>query len=155
MGRGSGRWWRPVTEYLLCPGIVLSVIHMLPFNLYHVIVDWFCWCWVSLLTFFFLKISLREWESAHMQQGGQRETISSRHHAESRAWCGAWSHHPEITTWAETKGQMLNWLCHPGAPKVSFLNHSLLLSLCEWYYPSFCLILFFTVIFGWWNRHMM
>ena len=30
---------------------------------------------------------------------------------------GAWSHHPEIMTWAKMKSQMLNQLSHPGAPQ--------------------------------------
>ena len=38
----------------------------------------------------------------------EEERISSRCQAEHRAWCGAWSHDPEITTWAQ--------LCHSGTP---------------------------------------
>jgi len=37
---------------------------------------------------------------------------------ECRAWRGAQSHDLEISTWAETKSQTFNWLCHPSAPGV-------------------------------------
>ena len=43
------------------------------------------------------------------------ERISSRLPTECGAWHGAWSHDPEIMTWAEIKSWMLNRLSHPGA----------------------------------------
>ena len=46
----------------------------------------------------------------------ERERLSSRLSAECEALQGAWSQDPEIMTWAKTKSQMLNWLCHRGCP---------------------------------------
>lgn len=37
--------------------------------------------------------------------------------AQCRAWHRAWSHYPEIITWARIKCWMLNPLSYPGAPK--------------------------------------
>ena len=34
----------------------------------------------------------------------------------SGAWFGAWSHDPEIMTWAKIKSWTFSWLSHPGAP---------------------------------------
>ena len=49
-------------------------------------------------------------------RGRGRRRISSGLLTERRAQCGACSHKPGITTWAETKIQMLNRLRHPGSP---------------------------------------
>lgn len=51
----------------------------------------------------------------------ERERILSRLYAEFGAWPGARSQEPEITTWADTKNQMLSWQSYSGAPLVSFL----------------------------------
>ena len=81
----------------------------------------------------FLKniyLFIRERERERAQVGGagaEGEGISSRCCAERRAWCGARSHDPKITTWAETKSQTLSLPCHPGAPIMDVLAHN---SLC-------------------------
>ena len=58
--------------------------------------------------------------SAHAWAGeGQRDTerVPSRLHAASaESDLGLKLPNCEITTWAEIKSQMLNWLSHPGAP---------------------------------------
>ena len=41
--------------------------------------------------------------------------------AERGAQGEAWSHDPEIMTWAETKSYMLNQLHNPEAPEVIFI----------------------------------
>jgi len=38
----------------------------------------------------------------------------------------AWTHNPEIKTWAEIKSQMLNQLNHPRTPKNTFWKDKLL-----------------------------
>ena len=47
---------------------------------------------------------------------------SGRLHAEHWPRHGAWSHNPEIMTWAETKSQTLNQLSHMGAPEPVLFN---------------------------------
>ena len=54
----------------------------------------------------------------------RRMRISSRLHAEHRAWCGGQSHHPETMTWAKIKSQTLSWLSHPGALNRSIFKWS-------------------------------
>ena len=49
------------------------------------------------------------------KQEGEGERIWSDC-TECRAWRRALSHNCEITTWAKTKSQVLNWLSHSGAP---------------------------------------
>ena len=67
---------------------------------------------------FFLRfIYSRGRESVSRGRGRGTERISNRLHAECRALPGAWSHNPEIMTWAETKSRPANLLSHPGAPK--------------------------------------
>ena len=58
--------------------------------------------------------SMCKWLGRDRERG--RERILSR----IWAWHGAWSHNPEIMTWAEIKSQTLNWLSHPGAPQLTF-----------------------------------
>ena len=52
----------------------------------------------------------------------ERERILGRLHAQWGAQHRAWSQDPEITTWAEIKSQMLNWLSYPDAPITIFLT---------------------------------
>lgn len=65
--------------------------------------------------FFFYILLLIYWErqckSGEEQRG--REKQSQRDSMLSKAWCGAWSHHPAIMTWAEIRSGMLNWLSNP------------------------------------------
>ena len=49
------------------------------------------------------------------EEPSNRERISSRLHANCRAWLGTGSQDPEIMTWAEIKSQTLNRLSHTGA----------------------------------------
>ena len=84
--------------------------------------------WNFLFSLFFLTLSLdmflyqpppffweREWAQVRARE---RENLQQAGH---RAWCGAWSHNPEIMTWAEIKSQALNQLNHPGAPCINLL----------------------------------
>ena len=57
---------------------------------------------------------MHEWEG---QKG--RERLSSRLCAECGAWRGALAYDSDITTWAETKSQMLNQLSHPDTPTMT------------------------------------
>jgi len=52
------------------------------------------------------------------REGRSRER--GRLPTECRAQSRAWSHNPEIMTWAEIKSQMLNWLSHPSTPLPCF-----------------------------------
>ena len=53
----------------------------------------------------------------------EKERISSWLPTECGASLRAQFYDPEIMTWAKTKSQTLNWLSHPGAPKIKdFLN---------------------------------
>ena len=61
------------------------------------------------------------WERESTSGRTEGERISSRLCARHRAWCGAQSHDPEITTWVETKSQMPNELHHPDAPKNNYM----------------------------------
>ena len=100
------------------------------------------WCWENCTTckrmkldhllvfsnFFNVYLFLRETETEHKQERGRnrgRHRIQSRLHALScqhRARCGAGTHKlwDHDLSWS----QMLNWLSHPGAPK---LDHCLAL----------------------------
>ena len=74
-----------------------------------------------IITIFFrcyLFIWERENERAWV---GGRDRGTSRLPTEYWAQHGAWSHNPEIMTWAEIKSQMLNQLSHPGAPIITIL----------------------------------
>ena len=81
-----------------------------------------------LFLFFFLKFIYLFWEreSACAQVGEgwrerDRERIPSRLHTVSaEPDRGLWLTKQEIMTWAEIKGQRLNWLSHPGAPMFSY-----------------------------------
>ena len=57
------------------------------------------------------------WEGAGRGRG--RKRISSRLHTQHGAQHGAWTHNPEIMTWAKIKSQIFNWLSHPSAPQRS------------------------------------
>ena len=58
---------------------------------------------------------MQAWDGGTEEEG---ETVLSRLRIEHETGCGAQSHDPEIMTWAETKSQMLNQLCHPGTPYI-------------------------------------
>lgn len=49
----------------------------------------------------------------------------SRLHPQHRAQCGAWTHDPEIDTWAEIKSWIPNWLNHPGNHALSLIQNTL------------------------------
>ena len=51
-----------------------------------------------------------------------RERISSKFHAQRGVWHGAQFHDSGITTWAKIKSQSLNWLSHPGTPKLRYFQ---------------------------------
>ena len=53
-------------------------------------------------------------ESVQGEDQGEREKQTP---TKQGAWGRAWSHDPEIMTWADIKSQMLNWLSHPDAPQ--------------------------------------
>ena len=53
-----------------------------------------------------------------MIKGRSRGRETSKLCAEHGAQCRAWSHNPSITTGAEIKNQILNWLSHSGTPNV-------------------------------------
>ena len=57
-------------------------------------------------------------------EGEGKKIILSRFHIQCGAWLRVQSHNPEIMTWAETKGQMLNWLSHSGAPAQCLTQNS-------------------------------
>ena len=66
--------------------------------------------------FIFLK-DLLIWEWERVQRGrteGEGERIPSRLCTEHRVQYRAWSHNPELRTWAKANGQMLNQPCHAG-----------------------------------------
>ena len=66
-------------------------------------------------TIFFPQEWVHTW--VWVRWGRNRERILSRLHAQHRAWCRAWSHDPDVMTWAEIKSWTLNQLSHPSAPK--------------------------------------
>ena len=74
---------------------------------------------VSLTLFIFILFFRRERERAYMyrsgvERGRGRKKTFSNLHTQGRAQHRAWSHDPEIMTWAKIKSQTLNWLNHPG-----------------------------------------
>ena len=74
---------------------------------------WFIY-FISFFKRFYLFICHPEIKSTGRGSGRGRGRSSLP--AEQGARRGAWSHHPEIMTWAEIKSQMPNWLSYPGAP---------------------------------------
>ena len=65
----------------------------------------------------------------------EREKISSRFSTQLGAWQRAWSHDPEIMTWAKTKSQLLNGLSHSGILDqcpllIKVIIESLLVNVC-------------------------
>ena len=58
-----------------------------------------------------LELGVGEW----VGRADKGERNSSRLAAELGTWFWAWSHNPEMMTWAQSKSQMLNQLGHPGA----------------------------------------
>ena len=68
-----------------------------------------------------LFLLFRGIEKVEKGEGRRRERILSRLHTQSRAWCGAWSHDPEIMIWTKIQSWMLNQLSHPGPPVLVFL----------------------------------
>lgn len=91
------------------------------------------------LLFFFLRF-IRAHESVRAVGGaeGEGERISSNLSAEQETQHRAWSHNPEIRTWAETKNWSPNQLHHPGTP---VLHCFLIILHCmnrpHFIYPSF------------------
>ena len=72
---------------------------------------------ISISFYFYLKIYLFVLETESTGgRGRKKERNLTRLHIEQGAWCGAWSHDTETLTWAKTKSQTPNQLCHPGAP---------------------------------------
>ena len=70
---------------------------------------------------FFKFIYLREKErESRMGRRGEGERNPSRLLTECGTQCEAQSHDSEIMTWAKTKSQMLNWLCHLDTPTSCF-----------------------------------
>lgn len=64
----------------------------------------------DIISFFFLRIYLFIWERVgENRRGGAEGENHKRLPPEDRAWCRAWSHHPEMMTWAKIKSQTLNW----------------------------------------------
>ena len=62
----------------------------------------------------------RERPSGRRSRGRRRERIFKQLTMEPSA--GAGSPDPEITTWAEIKSWLLNWLSHSGAPDMEILD---------------------------------
>ena len=54
--------------------------------------------------------------------GRRRKRISNRLRDQHGAQRGAQSHDHDITSWAKTKSQWLNWLSHPGTPVYKIFN---------------------------------
>ena len=80
----------------------------------------YCGAKVDLKIFFSSLFILRE----HMHKWGWgRERILSRLHTVStEPNAGLEPTNCKIMTWAKTKSRTLNWLSHPGAPKIGFLK---------------------------------
>jgi len=55
----------------------------------------------------------------------------SRLHTQHGAQHGAWTHDPEIKTWAEIKSLMLNWLRNPGTP--TYVYFKVILHIVEFF----------------------
>ena len=94
--------------------ICLKMFSRLCMRIYFVFCFWF---------WFFERV--RTHAQAGEGQREEREKTPSELHAHYRAHHGAWSHHCDITAWAEIKSWMLNWLSYPGAP-------TLFLSITKW-----------------------
>ena len=64
-------------------------------------------------------------ERASMSRRARGRARENFKHTPTWTWSdGGGSQDHEITTWAKTKSWMLNWLHHPGAPKLNTLNNS-------------------------------
>ena len=75
------------------------------------------------LSFFFLK-NYWFWLGGVRGRGGNPKQTPTEQGA--RSW--AWSHDPEIMTWAQIQSRRLNRLSHPGVPIILFkvITHTLL-----------------------------
>ena len=88
-------------------------------------------------------------------RGRGREIILSRLHAQHEAYCSAWSHKPEIVTWAEIKNRTLNLLSHPDVPVhlifqfidlfITFIHLALYINYCFIHFSYYIFHTFYSI----------
>ena len=130
--------------------LAMSSLHCQSMQYFHTFLFLFLFCSII----FFLKIYLFEGERAKacrvagIRAGVEGERIPNEWGARLKAW----SHHPEIMTWAEPKSPSLKCLSHAGTPVLSSsfnLNSVVKCVQCSihFLYAEACSIIYLKLIF--------